>query len=338
MEDQQDRFSRGHRSDLYIFVAGAPSGVSGSVLISYFRRFGRIEGILSQTGRHLGLHYNTAIVGNFLVAAADSRTYHTILAHNSHRLLGRSLICSQYLSGKALAVKNSEANRRRVILKRVPAELQEPGLRSFLEKHFGKVECIFPFKPESGDAENSPFSRRKYRTFNVMFADRKPAREITQYTYLYIDDSAKIQVEKFRHKNSRKKIALSYQVDRLAEFHPNAELDLDSLQSQVFRKCKSFPFSPNEREVQKSDLDRKQIESANFLVFRSLNTKTIKSMKSRDIICFYQYLFEQAHHCRPVSKVYFLLRHHYKHYLQSFEPTFAEFLDCNQRFNIGKRL
>lgn len=333
MEDHEKQNVNESSSKLSVFVAGAPSGIHSSTLVRYFGIFGKVVGAHSFTKVHKSHTINNAKTSNFVVRVADRQTYNTILAYSGHELLGRSLICSEYLTGKELILKNSEANKRRVILKQVPLELNENEVRDYLKKHFGRVEFFYPYKPESGQIGRSEMANKRYRTYNVMFVEKKSAREITSYSHLYIGDFSRILIEKFRHKNCKKVQALSLECIQRDEYESKQEQNIGLVSEKIIKKCKSFPFSIYEREVPISDTDGKPAIAEVAVIYRSLNEHTIKGMKTKDICRFALDLFECTHHCRPRSKVYFLLRQQYTHYLKSFSTSFSNFADSNIRLN-----
>lgn len=316
---------------LKIFVAGVNSDSSANTLLQYFAKFGKVSFVHPFIGnegpkspQHKKGHQRS---GNFVLTVQDRKTYDTILSHRNHYLQGRNLICSPFLTGRSLMAKNFEANKRRFILKFVPSMLEEANLLDYLENKFGPVECLFKFKSETTELEDMQFTSKRFRTYNVMFADRESAVQFSLVEEIVVDNWACIKVEKFRHRNTKQLRTNSFPI--LKETPPPPLRPKKALHYSLSCPCKiGEPFAIE---------NRREYTLAQDVVYRSWNIDSIKRLTVDSTCSFILYLFEVTQYLKPGSKAYALTRKYYLDYLKAFSSEYRELQHQNFNFTIQKK-
>lgn len=158
-----------------LFVTGLSKDTSLQSILSYFSTFGYVQArLLRKDGGKPGATYGSCC----LVTAGSQAVSQYILAHPEHYLEGRLLHVSVFLEGEALQAHNDKINKRRVVVKGVPATLLLDVLRQSLEARFGKTESVYFFKqsPTARSHRGSGCSARPL-TASVVFCSSQSARQ-----------------------------------------------------------------------------------------------------------------------------------------------------------------
>lgn len=308
-----------------IYVAGAQSATKPEDIFQFFSRLGHIWSVKPHqpygSPIHL-MHQNSGASqtkGCFILEVSEESVYEHILHLKIFQFKGRNLFCTQFLSGKKLMSTNFEKNKRRVILKSVPAEINESYLKGYLESNFGKVECLFVYKPDSQKYESSYFNR-KHRTFNVMFERREDARRLTENAEVYINSRFPISVEKYKFKSLKPKETAKVSAIQVAKA-PRGLLG-------TRRSC-----GPLKTYIDKSFLwARVEPVRFNSMGHEKSNRRSTKSEQE-----FFMCLYEASHHCKPGSKGYAFAREKVSRYQLYFRVLPREFLDQNFVYTMAHR-
>lgn len=179
-----------------IFVAGIPSSIPNSEILRYFSEFGGIEKLDRSMGNSVSSEGDlTDSRGHCILLVRDKAAMERILSRAPHYVGGRKVMCKEYLEGSQLFRQNLDNNRRRVIIKKVPAQISEEEFRRYLTTSFGKIELMFCFRPEARKASKS--ERRLYRSYSVMFKEVDSASRATLARYLNFANGQSAIVEKF---------------------------------------------------------------------------------------------------------------------------------------------
>ena len=160
-----------------LFVTGLSKDTSLQSILAYFSSFGYVQArLLRKDAGRPGSSYGSCC----LVAASSRAVAQSILAHREHYLEGRLLHVSVFLEGAALQAHNDTINKRRVVVKGVPATLLLDALRQSLEARFGRTESVYFFK-QSPAARSIRGSRGPSRplTASVVFCSSQSARQAT---------------------------------------------------------------------------------------------------------------------------------------------------------------
>lgn len=131
-----------------------------------------------------------------IVTVTDRLFYNRLIQVNNLSLGGRALVISPYLNGIDLYKANAFNNKRRVVLKGVPSDMQIASLVELIQWKFGQVENMFPFRKSTSIITANELA---ITSFSIMFVDVKAANLAASAGYLDIDKRTSCVIEKFRH-------------------------------------------------------------------------------------------------------------------------------------------
>lgn len=216
-EDSSHSLPVSPRTNYKIYVGGISSQMQAGKLKAYFGSFGWIESVLTfnkKTRRVAvakdnklpppgtsGLNYER-IKGFCIVNAGDSATFERILNHSPHILNGRTIQCSEYITGSKLGQANVEKNSRRVIVKNVPPTITDDELKEILESYAGPIEIFFCFQTDNRKLILKG-KQKKNKTFSVMFKDKRSIQTIEENPHLLLPDGSSIFLRKFSHRKEK---------------------------------------------------------------------------------------------------------------------------------------
>jgi len=147
----------------------------------------------------------------WLLEAEDITSYKAILGMEPCIFRGRKLYLAPFKSGTALIMHNNSIARRRALIKRVPSWLSEYALINLIERAFGPVFTYFRYQSDKSEFGSvRPASRiRKFFTYSVTFENKSDRDDIVNAGCIQIAQDVVVTVEKFVHKNAKKKKKLS---------------------------------------------------------------------------------------------------------------------------------
>lgn len=202
-----------------IFVAGVASGISKKTILGYFQRFGHIIDVIEIRKKSkedfaaAKRPSATAAPGSICrgiccVVTSSISTYNNILDQVDHSIKGRAVMCYPFQKRRTALKQSLENNKRRVILKKVPAVIEEHVILRRLESSFGKVAVFFSFLPEvlKSKSENTSISRRNFKSYSVMFETLESCEKITVSGTISIEGFDHIVVEPFKLKHRYKEL------------------------------------------------------------------------------------------------------------------------------------
>jgi hypothetical protein len=197
-----------------IFIAGVPSVSTKHELMEFFQSFGPIKSIqprLCQTELSRQNSAEALPKVYWLLEAADMTSYKSILAVEPCIFRGRKLYLAPFKSGTALIMHNNSIARRRALIKRVPSWLSEHALINLIERGFGPIFTYFRYQSDKSEFGSiRPTSRiRKFFTYSVTFENKSDRDDIVNAGCIQIAQDVLVTVEKFVHKNAKKKKKLS---------------------------------------------------------------------------------------------------------------------------------
>ena len=301
-----------------IFVAGIPTVTPDFEVLKYFRRFGdvvwidRSRGNPSQTEED---HRNHCIL-----YMRDKASVNAVLRMAPHAVGGRRVMCKEYLEGSQLFRQNLDYNRRRVILKKVPADLSEAQVRRYLEQAFGEIDTMFCFLPESN--KDRKFHQRQYRSYSVMFKLAQSANQAALAKIIYLKDQQRTIVERFKK---------SKQVARQVWQTKARKMNSLELIPGTVTKKRSLSFFAKENNL----------DSNNKLKDRSSRAYSSEGEGTYDRTgCkrhqFASHLVDICSRIKPTSKIYSKIRQEDFSYLASFHLKNSWTGLNNIRLNPGR--
>jgi RNA recognition motif-containing protein len=186
-----------------VFVGSLPGAASALEVQRYFSQFGEINNVIMfyrETDMTSGVLLNR---GFCHIEVAHESTVKAILAHGGHFFRGRYLHCAAYKSGDKLREINKYNDETRVILKRVPAGINETQLRCTLEA-FGAAKNVYfiPNKIHKMHLEQKAKHEIGLQTAMVQFHDVISAVLIIQQGSLKIG-KFRIFCERFVHNHGK---------------------------------------------------------------------------------------------------------------------------------------
>ena len=128
--------------DIAIFVGGTASRTAVDDVYRYFRSFASVRS-LAFLGSADGIRRNIRLTIDGV------KGYRLVPGYRGHVLDGRSLTCSPVIGGILLTRMNARANKRKVVLKGIPAMISKSEVQEYLEAQAGPVEILFNYLPEN---------------------------------------------------------------------------------------------------------------------------------------------------------------------------------------------
>ena len=144
---------------LKLFVAGLPTKIGLDRVLWYFQEFAEVElareSIDFREGNDQRANPGHCILDCWNHSDAD------YLAQTRHfGFMGRTLTVQYNETGTVLIIENRTLNKSRLILKQVPAYVDEEELRYEIESKFGIVLTLYEYK------KNHPYLQVKPRMLN----------------------------------------------------------------------------------------------------------------------------------------------------------------------------
>ena len=311
------------RDKFKIFVAGAPAQMEASQLTAYFTSFGvsaKVKPFKSHSvkGKQSGK-------GCFILEVFDRNTHSAILEHDHYLVCGRRLLCQPYLRGNMLAAENEDKNMRRVILKFVPRSLSETDLKTLIENTYGKIDCLFAYRPES-KILSVGYNSKKFRTYSVMFNRIESAEKIISQGLHFFKHWPAIEVQKFKRKEGALKnaspIKNGFQKPLLKPNHPE----------RILRKFKSMSHLRSnhyfEENTQQKFLTNQRSNSMGKYANQDLdNTKLC------DLLL---YINQANHYKRPGSKGYLWTHKYINDFIARFSRCDSQDSFSDYRVNLAR--
>jgi hypothetical protein len=345
-------------SKLLIFVSGIPTGTLVDELEKSFLDEGYTVRLHDKRRRPLprNSHLN---MGFCLAEVREPEIFDALKKVKYVLFRRRHLMVQRYLAGKELHESNSYKNKRRILLKRVPSSLPEASVRQFLAKSFGPISEMYALKPD-GKGSSPPFSfyKANSKTYSVIF--ECPINHLlARPTSMEIVPGCTVIAELFVvYKRGFRNQANPRSVSPKLDEHNQGCLVDDSLfpiiNSISLKKLDhgDYPQSSALQKVQKTKPERRF--SLDFVNprFRTdppkrdtafgeeISKRASFSMEARRKLStgysrseFISELLSMAHHLKPVSSAYRLLRGEEPEYLATFELPNTWIALSNFRFN-----
>lgn len=226
--------------ELKIFIAGIPSTLKLREVKEYFESIGPlscIEGLhpVKNSSRKDSAEYleQDCSKGCCIITTKCSKTYLKILQATDLRILGRKLICKKYMQRGELYIYNQNTNLHRVLFKKVPQSITENMLRAFLEKHYGIVEVLYPFKTH--ELQEQQFVEKRTSNFNsysATFFSKETAQHLAKLGTVLGPGQSRILVQAFQYRSkesvypskgsqAKKNIASNYLEHRVQPYGPS---------------------------------------------------------------------------------------------------------------------
>jgi hypothetical protein len=153
---------------------------------------------------------------------------------------------------------NNSIARRRALVKRVPSWLSEHALINLIERAFGPIFTYFRYQSDKSEYGSvRPNSRiRKFFTYSVTFENKSDRDDIVNAGCIQIAQDVLVTVEKFVHKNAKKKKKLS------KKSKPNVAFAFEDIDSQQLLTSESAL----ENQKQFSAKQNRELSSETLLV------------------------------------------------------------------------
>lgn len=333
--------------DYNLFVAGIPYGINSRAIEVCFATLGyqvKVRTEESITGEGCENQNSILCQGYCVIRPRDQSTYYSILKNKGIQFQGRTLICKPYLEGDSLYRQNAYNNKRRVILKGIPVQISTDSVLELLEWVYGPVEKMYKFLSDKVDSQREiPTNGQKFMSLSVMFWDKEAAKKASADKYCQVK-GFKIGIEAFQSKKKRRKMATDLKIvptkAELGSLRPLGSKD------EVGSKP-SFPMlDQEERRIlsfSKVDSRGKTLQSlADFAIMKKERTSHSTPCKiSRGVSGVHRHEFLQeiirfAHHIKPTSRIFKLLRSEFSEYTAMFELRDTWIARTNQRYNKEK--
>lgn len=190
---------------LTIFASGFSRHTTTAQVADYFSKYGyfRVEKYESYFKRHQDTTRFKGGEGYFILSDLQWHTYHSILQACPHRIQSRCLEVCPLKTGLDLIFHNCQKNQRRVLIKKVPIEVDEQEILDAIRVEFGLVEKFFGYKSETKfwEASSVLASSNKKVTYSVTFQAKSSAAKAVRKGYMILRlgyNPITVIVEKFK--------------------------------------------------------------------------------------------------------------------------------------------
>ena len=113
-----------------------------------------------------------------LRAAAITRVaFDNVLLHGHAALRGRSLAVSRFRQGAELLAYNDYINSCRIVVKKVPANIDAVYLKKIMEERFGAIARIYKYETDAVEKVVKKINQRKISTYSIEFENIEAANE-----------------------------------------------------------------------------------------------------------------------------------------------------------------
>jgi hypothetical protein len=113
--------------------------------------------------------------GFCILQALDKESYIKALSRAVYEFQGRSLRVSEFLTGDQYIEMCSEEDSRKVVVKKVPTQVDSNSFTNCMENFFGKIRRMYRFEPSSAYANT--ITTVKYASFSVEFETKESAEK-----------------------------------------------------------------------------------------------------------------------------------------------------------------
>lgn len=195
-------------SQLMLFVTGIPSKSKAHEILAHFTTYGHVQlyklGSKNDGNKVMKANPASNIKRGFcILLARDLKSFRNVLNSANVLFQGRTLAISRFRQGRELYEYNQYVNSRRVILKKVPINIDQNLLRLFIESEYGKLSRIYCYQAESKEKASRKNPSRKSHTYSAEFDSIQDADKLAKCSFIYLPGGqVKIQVEKFNRKPS----------------------------------------------------------------------------------------------------------------------------------------
>lgn len=193
------------RYEEILFITGIPSKSSSEDVFDHFAAMGSIRLLRLRSSNAGGQivqanPQNNIKKGFCLVQTFDQDTYQAILNSGLNKSFqGRYLIINKFRQGADLEQYNIDLASRRVIIKKVPADVPMEFIHFRVQSLFGKIHRIFRFEAESQEKAAKKKFNCKNSSFSVEFENHSSAQLAVSTGWLRLGLLGKLlQIEAFK--------------------------------------------------------------------------------------------------------------------------------------------
>ena len=192
-----------NHQELRLFVSGFSRQTTTAQVAAYFSLYGqaRVEKYDSYFKRDQARARFKGGEGYFILCEMHPITYKRILEARPHRILNRSLEVCPLKTGLDLIMYNYQKNQRRVLIKKVPATIEELQFLTAIRSQFGPVEQFFGYKSDNLARQSRYVSQKRFITYSVIFQEKASAVKAIRQGFISlrtIDGEFIANVEKFK--------------------------------------------------------------------------------------------------------------------------------------------
>ena len=322
-----------------IFVAGIPYDTKIQVVEASFSEQGykvRVkDGFTSKSNRKSDLDCRVK-TGHCTVSVLNLSMYESILRTGNIYISNRRLMIKPHLSGTCLFKLNAANNKKRILLKHVPAYYESKIIFDLLVKNYGEVQEFFPFMSDTvtyGDLD------RKFKSFSVMFTSIDSAMSAIKDSYVQLDKTL-VYIEKYQ--KSKKKCHNHQQISQpnLIPYSMKSRYSVATHPSMI----RPFPVinQVNTKEIySRSSNTRSKSQSSLRNLYKMSNegkTRSLTRPSNGSGGCMRSELLEElslrSHHLKPTAPLYRLLRSQNFEYVATFEHRYSWIGKTNFRKNV----
>lgn len=256
-----------------IFVAGFPVKSSSKELFRYFDQFGGLKRIEVQKTHEHWISFSKGILrkGYCVIVVDSEEKYLNILRCQEKTYKDRKLVCKPFLKGKKLVINNQFLNNQRVILKHVSIDIPEKRIKTLLEKSFGPVDHLFPFKSslekESFYSRNSGrHNQKKSLVYSVKFSSLASAQAAVDRGSLDLSEPSQFEpltIEPFINKNTSAKVPGSEAGNQLlGETSSSSSLKSERVSASQLHWSAKIPRNEGILQAQSSKLNHSDVQES----------------------------------------------------------------------------
>lgn len=192
-----------NHQELRLFVSGFSRHTTTDQVEAYFSLYGqtRVEKYDSYFKREQAQARFKGGEGYFILCEMHPITYKRILQARPHRILNRCLEVCPLKTGLDLIMYNYQKNQRRVLIKKVPAKIEELQFLDAVKSEFGPVEQFFGYKSDNLARQSRYVSLKRFITYSVIFQEKASAVKAIRQGFISlrtIDGEFIANVEKFK--------------------------------------------------------------------------------------------------------------------------------------------
>lgn len=346
------------KSSLFIYVSGIPRGTFVKSIQRCFYTAGYT--VMVKSSQLVPMSPKEQLnSGHCLIETESYKSQKNLVQIQYVYFQGRRLKLEKYLSGSDLCKHNSNNNKRRVLVKKVPSTISEKTVRYILERNFGPIsECYALMTSKKSITSCIKTNCRDTKTYSVMFENPVNHR-LSNAAQLEIQPGSFVTIERFVIKkklgtnstlvNSRES---TLQVLTMID----CECGDDELKNPNLDSAKLYPLEgpigAKKRSASKPAISlqnagrSKSINNLDTVSYSdlALNSSKIRS-KSQEAkrkrtrgysrSKFIVDLVLSCHYLKPTSSTYRLLRSEESEYLATFELRHTWIAVSNFRFNLA---